>query len=263
MRVISPLRNFTEPAATAFFFFVIWEGACRIFEIPDFVLPTPSRTLIVLIKDWGLIWPNAEQTLITTLLGFCVSVVFGMILGVFVGSSAFLNRCLSPLLVAFNSVPKVAVVPVLVLWFGIGTVPAVITAFVLSFFPITVNVAAGVASTDPELVDVLRSLGASRWDIIVKAGIPRSLPYFFASLKIAITLAFVGSVIAETVASNSGIGYLMLSASASFKIPLVFASLVFIGFLGVSMYALTAFFETRLTSWNVQSDQATQFAVGG
>jgi NitT/TauT family transport system permease protein len=257
------LRNFTEPALTALLFFIAWELVCRIFQIPEFVLPTPLRTIAALFKDWNLIWPNAEQTLITTLIGFCISVVFGMALGILVGSSAFLNRCLSPLLVAFNSVPKVAVVPVLVLWFGIGTVPAVLTAFVLSFFPITVNVAAGVAATDRELIDVLRSLGASRWDVILKAGIPRSLPYFFASLKIAITLAFVGSVIAETVASNNGIGYLMLSASAAFKIPLVFASLLFIGFLGVSMYAITAFLETRLTAWNTHPADQTTFAVGG
>jgi NitT/TauT family transport system permease protein len=257
------LRSFIEPAVTALLFFALWELMCRVFQIPEFVLPTPSRTVAALVKDWNLIWPNAQQTLITTMIGFCISVVFGMALGILVGSSAFLNRCLSPLLVAFNSVPKVAVVPVLVLWFGIGTVPAVLTAFVLSFFPITVNVAAGVAATDRELIDVLRSLGASQWDVIVKAGIPRSLPYFFASLKIAITLAFVGSVIAETVASNNGIGYLMLSASASFKIPLVFASLLFIGFLGVSMYAVTAFLETRLTSWNAHTADQANFAIGG
>lgn len=258
------LRNFSEPALTALLFFVAWELICRVFQIPEFVLPTPSRTMVALVNDWSLIWPNAEQTLMTTILGFLISVVFGMALGILVGSSAFLNRCLSPLLVAFNSVPKVAVVPVLVLWFGIGTVPAIITAFVLSFFPITVNVAAGVAATDRELIDVLQSLGASHKDVILKAGIPRSLPYLFASLKVAITLAFVGSVIAETVASNNGIGYLMLSASAAFKIPLVFASLLFIGFLGVSMYAITAFLETRLMSWNTHSaDQNANFGIGG
>lgn len=258
------IRNVSEPLATAILFFLLWEAVCVLLKIPEFVLPTPSRTIITLVKDWNLIWPNAQQTLITTLLGFGISVVFGMALGVLIGASAFLNRCFSPLLVAFNSVPKVAVVPVLVLWFGIGTVPAVITAFVLSFFPITVNVAAGVAATDRELIDVLRSLGASRWDVIVKAGIPRCLPYFFASLKVAITLAFVGSVISETVASNVGIGYLMLAASGSFKIPLVFASLLFISILGVSMYAITAFFETWLTSWNAQeADQQPIFATGG
>lgn len=257
------LRNLTGPILTALLFFAVWELTCHAFRIPDFVLPTPIQTIATLVKDWGLIWTNAQQTLITTLLGFSISVVFGALLGLLVGASPLLNRCLSPLLVAFNSVPKVALVPVLVLWFGIGTVPAVLTAFVLSFFPITVNVAAGIASTDPELIDVLRSLGANRFDIIVKAGIPRALPYFFASLKIAITLAFVGSVIAETVASNSGIGYLMLSASAAYKIPLVFAALLLVGLLGVTMYAATAFLETRVLFWNTQASGGSSFAVGG
>ena len=111
-----------------------------------------------------------------------------------------------PLLVGFNSIPKVAFVPVLVVWFGIGTVPAILTAFLISFFPVVVNVATGLATLEPELEDVLRSLGARRLDILFKVGLPRALPYFFASLKVAITLAFVGSVISETVASNLGIG---------------------------------------------------------
>lgn len=96
------LRSFTEPALTALLFFLLWEFVCRIFQIPEFVLPMPSRTLEALVKDWNLIWPNAQQTLLTTMIGFCISVVFGMTLGILVGSSAFLNRCLSPLLVAFN-----------------------------------------------------------------------------------------------------------------------------------------------------------------
>lgn len=264
MTAADRLRNLAGPVLTALLFFVLWEVTCRAFRIPDFVVPTPIQTIATLVKEWNLVWSNAQQTLMTTLLGFCISVVFGMLLGLLIGASPLLNRCLSPLLVAFNSVPKVALVPVLVLWFGIGTVPAVLTAFVLSFFPITVNVAAGIASTDPELIDVLRSLGANRRDIILKAGIPRSLPYFFASLKIAITLAFVGSVISETVASNNGIGYLMLSASASFNIPLVFASLLLVGILGVAMYAGTALLETRLTFWNTRAgDGGSSFAVGG
>jgi len=153
------------------------------------------------------------------------------------------------LLVGFNSIPKVAFVPVLVVWFGIGTVPAILTAFLISFFPVVVNVATGLATLEPELEDVLRSLGANRWDIMVKVGLPRSLPYFFASLKVAITLAFVGSVIAETVASNLGIGYLMMSASSSMNMPLVFAGLIVIGVMGVVMYELFAVLEKRLTGW--------------
>ena len=115
-----------------------------------------------------------------------------------------------PLLIGFYSVPKIAVVPILVIWFGIGTVPAVLTAAIMCLFPVVVNVATGLATTEPELEDVLRSLGASKLDILLRVGLPRSMPYFFASLKIAISLAFVGTVVAETVAANIGIGSMMV-----------------------------------------------------
>ncbi len=137
----------------------------------------------------------------------------------------------------------------LVIWFGIGTVPAIITAFLISFFPIVVNVATGLATLEPEWQDVLRSLGANKRQIFIKIGIPRSLPYLFASLKVAATLAFVGAVIAETVAANRGIGYLMLSASSRFEVPLVFAGLVVVAAMGVALFAVFAVVETRLTGW--------------
>jgi NitT/TauT family transport system permease protein len=181
--------------------------------------------------------------------GFALAVGFGMFLGVAVGSSKMVYRAFYPVLVGFNSVPKVALVPILVIWFGIGTVPAILTAFLISFFPVVVNVATGLATLEPELEDVLRVLGATKLDVLLKVGIPRSLPFFFASLKIAVTLAFVGSVISETVASNSGIGYLMMSASSKFNVPLVFAGLMVIAAMGVGMYEFFAMLERRFTSW--------------
>jgi NitT/TauT family transport system permease protein len=168
---------------------------------------------------------------------------------------------LYPLLIAFNSVPKAALVPVLVIWFGVGTIPAIITAFLLSFFPVVVNVATGFATIEPELLDVLRVLGATRRDMIMKIGIPRSLPYFFASLKISITLSFVGTVIAEIIAGNYGIGNVMLIASSNFNVPLVFAALIVVGVMGVGMYAIFAFLEARFTSWSVRGELA--HAIGG
>jgi len=158
-------------------------------------------------------------------------------------------KAVYPLMVGFNSIPKVAFVPVLVVWFGIGTVPAILTAFLISFFPVVVNMATGLATLEPELEDVLRSLGASKLDILRKVALPRSMPYFFASLKVAITLAFVGSVISETVASNVGIGYLMISASSTMDMGLMFAGLVVIGIMGVLMYEIFAFIERRMTGW--------------
>lgn len=235
---------------------VVWEVVCRVFEIPEFILPTASASVAALIENAAAIWHNAFFTLWVTLLGFALAVLFGYALGIVIGASALMYSALYPLLIGFNSIPKVAIVPILVIWFGIGWVPAVLTAFLISFFPIVVNVATGLATLEPELKDVLRSLGARPRDILIKVGIPRSLPYFFASLKVAITLAFVGSVIAETIAGNRGIGYLMLSASSSFRVPLVFAGLIVVALMGVGMYALFAVLERRFAGWAYRADSA-------
>lgn len=245
------------PWAVTIALFVLWELACRAFNVSSFILPKPTEIFAATVKFYGPITGHSLHTLFTTVLGFAFAVVGGMALGLLVGASSLIYNGLYPLLIAFNSIPKVALVPILVIWFGIGTVPAVITAFVISFFPIVVNVATGLATIEPEMRDVLRSLGASRLDILVKVGIPRSLPYLFASLKIAITLAFVGSVIAETVASNEGIGYLMLAASSRSDVPLVFSGLIVIAILGVIMYAICAWFERRMTGWAFRGDIVT------
>ena len=127
-------------------------------------------------------------------------------LGLIVGWSRTIYRGLYPVMIGFNCIPKVAVVPILIMWFGIGEVPAILTAFLISFFPIVVNVATGLATMEPELEDVLRALGAKKIDIMLKVGIPRTQPYLFGSLKVAITLAFVGTVVSETVGANAGLG---------------------------------------------------------
>lgn len=229
--------------------FALWELGCRLFEIPEFILPTPSASIGAIYQYFYAIMFNAWFTLWVTMVGFAIAVVFGLVLGVLTGASALSYAALYPILVGFNAIPKVAIVPVLVIWFGIGAVPAVLTAFLISFFPIVVNVATGIATLEPELKDVLRSLGARPLDILLKVGLPRAMPYFFASLKVAVTLAFVGSVISETIAGNRGIGYLMLQASSSFRVPLVFAGLIVVAIMGVGMYAIFALIEKRMTGW--------------
>ncbi len=245
--------------------FVLWEIFCRALAIPTFILPMPSDIAQSMVKWWSPLLDNSWQTLMTTLIGFALAVVFGLALGVAIGSSTLLYHGLYPLLIGFNSVPKVAVVPILVIWFGIGTVPAVITAFLISFFPIVVNVATGIATVEPEMRDVLRALGANSMDIIKKVGLPRAMPYFFASLKVAITVAFVGSIIAETVAANSGIGHLMMLASSRFDVPLVFAGLIVTGVMGVLMYVVAVAIENRTTGWAMrgQHDQQVTATSGG
>jgi NitT/TauT family transport system permease protein len=241
------------PWAVIAMFFLLWEIAVRVFSIPRFLLPAPTTIFATL---WEYRWPildNAWQTLMTTSVGFAVAVVFGLAGGVLVGSSRLMYEGFYPILIGFNSLPKVAVVPVLVIWFGIGTVPAIISAFLISFFPILVNVATGIATVEPELRDVLRALGAKKRDIILKVGLPRAMPYFFASLKIAITVAFVGSIIAETVAANKGIGHMMIAASSRFDVPLVFAGLMVTAFMGIGMYVVANAIERRMTGWATRS----------
>ena len=237
--------------------FVIWEGAVRAFGIAQYVLPAPSVIFGAIVEFWPAIWKNSLQTLYTTTVGFALAIVGGLALGLLVGWSRSIYAGIYPLMVGFNAIPKVAVVPILVIWFGIGTIPAVLTAFLISFFPIVVNVATGLATIEPETEDVLRALGAKKMDIMLKVGIPRSMPYFFGSLKVAITLAFVGSVVSETVAANSGLGFMMSAAQSQFNVPLVWAGLIMLAVEGIAMYAVMAWIDGRMTGWAHRGQGAT------
>jgi NitT/TauT family transport system permease protein len=236
-------------------FFVLWQLVCVVLNIDTFILPSPLDVWHSFISHTSLIISNALQTLMTTVAGFALGVAAGLLFGLLIGASPTIYEGFYPIMIGFNSIPKVAIVPVLVIWFGIGTVPAIITAFATATFPIVVNVATGLATIEPEWQDVLRVLGARKWQILTKIGIPRAMPYFFASLKVAITLAFIGSVVAETVAANSGIGYLMMTASGRFDVPLVFAALVVVGVMGVAMYEAFVIIERRMTFWAVRAQE--------
>ena len=220
-----PLTVTLAPWLYTLALFVAWEAAVWIFKIPVFFLPPPTAIAMAIYEYWPAIYRNSAITLWATMIGFGLAVGFGLLLGLLVGWSRSIYAGLYPLMIGFNAIPKVAVVPILVLWFGIGFVPAVLTAFLISFFPIVVNVATGLATIEPELEDVLK----------------------------AITLAFVGTVISESVASNNGIGNLMLQAQAQFQVPLIFAGLVALAVEGIVMYWLMAVLENRMTGWAQRS----------
>jgi len=248
--VIANLRfEKVAPYVYAAALIVLWEIGVRVTGTPTYVLPSPTVILGAIVEYWPAIWKNSLVTLWTTVAGFALAVVGGLALGLLVGWSRSAYAGLYPLMVGFNSVPKVAVVPILVIWFGIGVVPAVLTAFLIAFFPVVVNVATGLATIEPEMEDVLRALGAKKWAVMTKIGIPRAMPYFFGSLKVAITLAFVGSVVSETIAANAGVGHMMLAAQSQFNVPLVFAGLVALAVEGIVMYAVMAEIEKRTTGW--------------
>ena len=256
---MNPVAKFYERyTATCWFLglMIFWEVACRALGVSEFILPAPSMIFASLYEFRMVILGHAFQTFWTTMVGFALAIVVGVGIGVAIGIYPSVYRGAYPLLVGFNGIPKAAFVPVLVVWFGIGTLPAILTAFLIAFFPILVNVATGLATLEPEMKDVLRVLGASRKDVLLKVGLPRSLPYFLASLKVAITLAFVGSVVSETVAANKGIGYLMMTASSGLKMPLVFAGLIVISAMAMLLYYVLAAVEARYTRWATRG-QAT------
>jgi NitT/TauT family transport system permease protein len=234
----------------------LWEAVCVLFAIPEFIFPAPTQIAQALGEFSSPIAEAAWKTFWVTMVGFGLSIVVGVLLGFLVGSSRLAYAAIYPLLVAFNAVPKAAIVPILIVWFGMGVGPGILTAFLISFFPITVNMATGLATLEPELEDVLRVLGAKRMDVLMKVGLPRSMPYFYGALKVSITLAFVGTVLAEMTAGDSGIGYLMQSAGSQQRMALAFAGLIVIGAMAMLMYELFSAVEKHTTAWAHRGSQS-------
>ncbi|MCU0566067.1 MAG: ABC transporter permease [Oculatellaceae cyanobacterium Prado106] len=245
----SKSASFVLPFVATIVLFAVWELAVIIFKIPQFNLPSPSSILQALIEFTPQLIANSMRTLWTTMLGFGLAVAVGVVLGFLIGYSRLAYLTLYPLLVAFNTIPKAAIVPLLAIWFGANAIPATITAFLLAFFPIAVNVALGLDTVEPEMKDVLRSLGASQVETFQKIGFPHTLPYIFASLKIAVSFAFIGAVISESVASNAGLGYLIVQATADFNVPLAFAGLIVLAIMGVILYGFFVLIEKKIIYW--------------
>jgi NitT/TauT family transport system permease protein len=234
---------------------ILWQLICTLFNVSEFIFPSPWR---IVEQTWEHRWTilgHAWRTFWVTMVGFGIAIVVGVLLGFLMGSSRLAYHAMYPLMTGFNALPKAAFVPILVVWFGIGAGPAILTAFLISFFPIMVNIATGLATLEPELEDVLRVLGAKRWDVLTKVGLPRSMPYFFGSLKVAITLAFVGTTVSEMTAANEGIGYLLISAGSSMQMGLAFSGLVVVGAMAMAMYELFSVIEKRTTGWAHRGSQ--------
>lgn len=234
---------------------VLWQVVCAALDVSPFIFPSPALILKDFMEYHSVIAGHAWHTFWVTMAGFGIAIVVGVLLGFLIGSSRLAYAAVYPLMTAFNALPKAAFVPILVVWFGIGVGPAILTAFLISFFPITVNIATGLATLEPELEDVLRVLGAKRWDVLMKVGLPRSMPYFYGSLKVAITLAFVGTTVSEMTAANEGIGYLLISAGSSMQMGLAFAGLLVVGAMAMAMYELFSWVEKRTTGWAHRGSQ--------
>jgi NitT/TauT family transport system permease protein len=249
------LRTVVSPIVFALLLLLTWEAACRGFQVSKFVIPRPSEIVPMFVLRWHVLWPNALQTLSTTLVGLAIGATTGFVLRVALGASPRLYKTIFPTLIGITSIPKVALVPLMVLWAGLGAIPAMATSAVIVIFPIAVVVSASIATMDPELNDVMRSLGASRLVTLTKIGIPQAMPYFLGSLKLAANLAFIGSIVAESVAANRGLGYLMNRAASDFDVELVFTGLLTLAAMGVSLYLASNLAERSLVGWAYRRDE--------
>ncbi len=222
---------------------VAWEVVAALPSVPDFILPSPTAILQRVARDPGRLVFHSLVTLQEVVLGFLLAVLAGVPLGVLIVSSRFLERLLYPLLVALQAIPKVALAPILVIWFGFGPTSKVTLAFVTATFPIVINTVVGMAQTPPEMIHLMRSLGASGLQIFTKVRLIAAAPHVFGGFKIGITLAMVGAVVGEFIASNSGLGYFLLVANNAFDAPLLFGIVIVLSLLSVALFYLIELLE--------------------
>jgi NitT/TauT family transport system permease protein len=218
------------------FLLAIWELSGPLFSVPAYLLPAPSAIAHRLLREPSVIASHALVTLQEVVLGFSAAWLFAIPIGVLIVCSRAVERAVYPLLVSFQAIPKVALAPILVIWFGFGLTSKVSLAFVTAMFPIVVNTVVGMAQTPPEMIHLMRSLGASNLQIFVKVRLVAAAPFIFSGFKIGITLAMVGAVVGEFIASNAGLGYCLLIANAAFDTPLLFGAVILLALLSVLLF---------------------------
>jgi NitT/TauT family transport system permease protein len=232
------------PAIVAFvLFLVLWQAATAIFHIPSYILPSPIEIATVMVKQWPSLVENSEVTLLESAAGLALSIVIGIPLAIAIVSLPWFERIVYPFLVASQAVPKVALAPVLVVWLGFGLWPKVLIAFFIAFFPIVVNTVVGMSRTPRDMIHLMRSLGASWLQILLRIQLPSASPYIFAGIKVAAAFAVVGAIVGEFIAANSGLGYLQLVADNNFQIPLLFATLVVLSLMGIALFYFVVLIE--------------------
>ena len=243
------LGDYVIPAATLIGALVVWEAASRAFHVPRFIMPAPSA---ILAEGWEWRYRfigHSWVTLYETLGGFALSIAVGVPLAVLIVYSPLMKSALYPLIVLAQSVPKIAIAPVLLLILGYGEIPKIIVAFLVAFFPVVVDTATGLAATPPELLDLSRSYRASPFKTFLKVRLPMALPFFFAGAKVAITLSVIGAVVGEFVGSDKGLGYVILSATSYWKTELAFSAMILLSVMAILLFGAVSLAERVLCPW--------------
>ena len=244
------LSAWARPVLLVILIIVLWELAIRIFRIPPYLIPAPQAVVGQLVAEWPRLLKESIPTTYATLGGFALSIAFGIPMALVIAYSRTVESFVYPLLVFSQSVPKIAIAPLFVVWFGFGIIPKVICAFMLGFFPVVVSTVVGFKSVDADMIDLARSMKASRLQTFMRISLPHALPSIFAGLKVSITLAVVGAVVGEFVGSNSGIGYLLQIANGNFDLPLMFAALTVLSGIGVLLFVAIDLVERVMIPWH-------------
>ena len=250
----APLRSWLVTSGPVVAIFVaivlLWELACRTFHVPDFVLPTPSMIIDKIIGSWRLLLVNGLVTAEEIVLGFGLSVAIGIPLAVLAVYSRIFERVAFPFMVSLQTIPKVALAPILVMWLGYGILPKIMVAFLISFFPIVIGAVVGMRSTEKEMIYLVQSMGANELTTFLKIRLPRALPSIFGGLKVGMGQAVVGATVGEFIAAESGLGYLQLISQVRLDTTLLFAAVVVLSLLGVLLFNIVAWIERLALPWN-------------
>ncbi len=248
-----PLRTVTPPLIIVVVLLLIWEAAVRATGVTPDILPAPSR---VLVQGWDAradLWQNTLPTLYVTLIGFAVSLAIGWALAIAIDFSSWLRRGIMPLLVASQTIPVIAIAPLVIIWFGFGLFPKVLVIALVTFFPVTVGLVEGFDSADRESANLVKSMGGNRWKLFCHVRLPSALPAFFTALRISITYAVTGAIFAEYVGAEYGLGIYMGMQKNAFRTDLVLAAVIVTAVLSVALFALTYLFEYLIVPWHIKA----------
>jgi NitT/TauT family transport system permease protein len=239
------------PLSGILVFLLVWEAGVRLFKVPTYLMPPPTAVARVFYDELPKLLFHGWVTTYEMLLGYAMAVGIAIPLAIAITSSQRFDRFITPQMLFFQVVPKVAIAPLFLVWFGVGTTPKVLVAFLISFFPIVIDAAVGLRSMSSEMRDLARSMGASRWQVFAQFRLPTSLPYLFSGLKVAATLAVAGAVVGEFVGADKGLGYLLLVTNSNMETALMFATIVALTIIGLVFFYAVEFLEQMLIPWHV------------
>lgn len=250
MKTPKAVNDLVYPAATLIGVLVLWYGIIVIFDVAAYLLPAPHNVIKRIIEDFGFLIGHSSVTIYETLGGFILSALGGVILAMAIVASPVVDKSLMPWLVLSQTFPKVALAPLIVVWFGLGFVPKLIVVFLVAFFPVVISTVVGLRSLEQEMLELARSMRATRMQLFWYFRFPTALPNILAGLKVSVAFAVVGAVIAEWVAANAGLGYLLLRANANLDTTLLFSVLVMLMIIGVALYYAVEVMERVLIPWH-------------